>query len=381
MKNKCNNYSHFSDEERIIAYRMRAKGESLRKICRALGRRETAAGSLSREFKRNEPKSPILKRDMDSYDRARYANEKAKERSKIPRKNHKLETDPELKKFVERQLEAEEASPRDICWRVKRELSGKSISHTAIYDHTKRNRGLIQKLRRKGKPNKQRVTKRKKPTDKSVKRRNISERSLLVEERREFGHYEADTIHSCKNGSGYAILSVRERKSRKRWFFIVRDLQAETTLALLLGFFSRLPRHMRRTLTVDNGPENKLLHELEKRFCGFMVYNCDPYCSWQRGSIENANGEFRWYFPKGTDFKEVSLAEIWEVQDKLNRRCMDCLGGKTAEEVFQQALKNPPRIHLAPAEVLLSQDALFEAAGLRFEQNSNLYLPSQAQWG
>jgi IS30 family transposase len=133
---------------------------------------------------------------------------------------------------------------------------------------------------------------------------------------------------------------------------------------------------MRRTLTVDNGPENKGLHQLEQIYPGFNVYYCDPYCAMQRGSVEQSNGEFRWYYPKGTDFKNVSPQEIWEVQDKLNRRCMDCLDGKTADEVFQHALKNPPLIQLAGAEVLRSKNALLQAVDLDFKQQSNLYLPS-----
>ena len=381
MKEKRNSYRHLSDEERLIAYPMRAKGVSLRNICRALGRADSAAGSLSREFKRNEPVSPIVKQRLDPFERARFASEKAKQRGAIPRKNYKLESDRELKAFVEQQLEDDEASPRDICWRVKRDLSGKSISHTAIYDHTKRNRGLIQKLRRKGKPNKQLVTKKKKPKDLSVKRRNISERSPFVGAGIEYGHYEVDTIVSPRGGSGYAILTLRELLSRMRWFFLIADLKAETTRAVIQGFFRQLPRHMRRTLTADNGPENKDLHLLEQIISGLKVYYCDAYSAWQRGSVEQANGEFRWYYPKGTDFKDVPLQEIWQVQDKLNRRCMDCLGGKTAAEVFQQALQNPPRIHLADADVLRSKQALLEAVALRFEQNSDLYRPLQAQWG
>ena len=252
MKKKRCKYYHLSDEERLIAYRMRANGESLRKICRAVGRCETAAGSLSREFKRNEPKSPIVKRGLGPFEQARYASDKAKHRRKIPRKNFKLASDLELRDFVLKQLEDEEASPRDICWRVKRDLIGKSISHTTIYEHTKRNRGLLQKLRRKGKPNKQRVTKRKKPTCKSIKRRNISERSPLAEKGIEFGHYEIDTIVSPRGGSGFAILTLRELLSRMRWFFLLADLKAETTLSVARGFFSRLPMHMKRTLTADN---------------------------------------------------------------------------------------------------------------------------------
>ena len=381
MKNKGNKYRHLSDEERRIAYPMQAKGASLREICRAIGRPESAAGSLSREFKRNEPINPLVKERLDPFDQARYASEKAKERRQIPRKNYKLESDPELKDFVEKQLEDDEASPRDIRWRVKRELPGKDVSHTTIYSHTKRNPGLIQKLRRRGKPNKQRVTKRKKPKDLSVKRRNISQRSPLVGEGIEYGHYEIDTIVSPRSGSNYAILTLRELLSRMRWYFLISDLKAETTLAVVRGFFSRLSPHMRRTLTADNGPENKDLYLLEKVYPNLLIYYCDPYSAWQRGSVEQANGEFRWYYPKGTDFKDVSMAEVWHVQDKLNRRCMDCLEGRTAHEVFQQALKNPPRIQLAAAEVLRSREALVKATKLHFEQSSNLYLPSASQWG
>jgi IS30 family transposase len=60
MKRKRSSYRHLSDEDRLIAYPMRAKGISLRKICKAIGRPVTAAGSLSKEFKRNEPRSPLL---------------------------------------------------------------------------------------------------------------------------------------------------------------------------------------------------------------------------------------------------------------------------------------------------------------------------------
>ena len=381
MKKKRNIYRHLSDEERLIAYPMRAKKISLRKICKALGRPKTAAGSLSREFKRNEPKSPIVKQKLGPYERARYAQEKAQAHLRIPRKNYKLESDLELKTFVEKQLEDEEASPRDICLRVKRDLAGKSISHTTIYSHTKRNRGLIQKLRRKGKPNKQKVTKRKKPKDKSVKRRNISERSSVVGEGIEYGHYEIDTIVSPRGGSSYAILTLRELKSRKRWFFRIPDLKAETTLAVVRGFFRRFPVHMLKTLTADNGPENKSLYQLERVYPGLKVYYCDPYCAWQRGSVENANGEFRWYYPKGTDFKDVALAEIWKVEDKLNRRCMDCLDGKTADEVFQKGLENPPLIKVVGAEALYSRETLFEAVGLLIGQNSNDDQPLLTQWG
>jgi len=36
---------------------------------------------------------------------------------------------------------------------------------------------------------------------------------------------------------------------------------------------------------------------------GATIYFADPYASWQKGAIENANGLIRQYVPKKLDFK------------------------------------------------------------------------------
>lgn len=379
---------------------MRSDGGTLREIGKYLGRGENAAGSISRELKRNRHKFPKVERGMRPLERAAYAHEKALERRRIPRKRSKLDSKPVLREKVIWFLEKEQASPRDISYRVPDELPGESIAYSTIYNFTKRHRpDLKQHLRLRGKPRRQRVAHRRSRFRVGAPaKKNIELRPGWVTERIEFGHFEADTIHSCKGGSGFAILTIRELKSRRRWFFPLANLKAETTLAVLQGFIRQFPPHMRKTLTVDNGPENELLYKLEAIFPGFRVYFCDPYCAWQRGSVENANGEFRWYFPKGTDFSNVPREEIWSVQDKLNRRRMLCLGGKSADSVFEQALKHPPLIQLAAAEkashpnaasliqlatadVLRSEAALFHAAGLHLKQKLNSAPPLQALWG
>ena len=40
------------------------------------------------------------------------------------------------------------------------------------------------------------------------------------------------------------------------------------------------------------------------------MYFTDPYSSWQKGAIENANGLIRQYIPKGMSFKDVSNDQI-----------------------------------------------------------------------
>ena len=381
MKKKDQKFQHFSQDEIAFMLKMRREKDSFRKVAKKLGRGENAAGSIKRFLDRNRHPFPALWKDLDIYEQARWIYERAVARRKIPRKNTKLASNPELKEKVIYYLVEEQASPRDIAYRIEEDLPGQSIAYTTIYNFTKNDRtDLKEHLRQRGKARKQRVKrkgsrfKREKPS-----KRNISERPPWVEDRSEFGHFEADTIHSCKNGSGYATLSVRELKSRYRWYFIIPNLEAETTLAVLRGFFRQLPEHMRRSLTIDNGSENEHLHRLEGIFPGVKIYYCDPYCAFQRGSIENTNGEYRWYFPKGIDFKDVAYKQVIAVQDKLNRRRMICLNGKSAEMVFQEALANPPLIQLASADTLGVEQKFSQAVDLRFEQSSGLYLPSSTQ--
>lgn len=64
------------------------------------------------------------------------------------------------------------------------------------------------------------------------------------------------------------------------------------------------------------------------------VYFAHPYCSWERGLNENMNGLIRQYFPKGTNFNNVSDDEVNDVVYKLNHRPRKCLQYKTPHEVF-----------------------------------------------
>ncbi len=65
----------------------------------------------------------------------------------------------------------------------------------------------------------------------------LTERSEKCDNREEFGHWEVDTVHSCKGGSK-AVLTLRERKSRHRVYFLIEDLKSGTVLARLMPFFA-----------------------------------------------------------------------------------------------------------------------------------------------
>lgn len=379
MIEKRKKYSQFKREERFLIYTMYDEGKSLREIGKYLGRGENCAGSISRELKRNRPESPFVRNRLSASELGREAHIKTLFRRKRGKRTKKLDKKPELKREIVDLLVKEQASPRDISKRLLEK--GEKVAYTTIYSFTKKERpDLRQYHRLRGKNRKQRVVNKRSRFRVGVpEKKRIAARAALVLDNTEFGHLEVDTIHGARGGSGCAILTIRELKSRMRWFKPLLSLEKEETLAVLRGFFKLLPPHMRKTLTVDNGPENADLYELERLF-GILVYYCDPYCPSQRGCVENANGEFRWYYPKGTDFQNVTSSQVWEVQDKLNRRRMECLEWKSAESVFAEAVLNPSLVRLVGAQELRSGDSLYHEVVCKREESSNLFLPSPSLW-
>ncbi len=69
------------------------------------------------------------------------------------------------------------------------------------------------------------------------------------------------------------------------------------------------------------------------------TYFADPYSSWQRGGNENANLWIRYYFPKGTDFSNISEEDIQDVEDELNNRPKKRLGFFTPIEFSDNILR------------------------------------------
>jgi len=165
---------------------------------------------------------------------------------------------------------------------------------------------------------------------------NISERPEAADNRKRFGDWEGDTLEGAKGSGG--IASHVERKSRYLVAAKLSDKSAETMTTASAMAFRRVPKLMRKTLTVDNGKEFAHFKQLEKK-TSFSIYFADPYSAWQRGSNENTNGLIRQYFPKGTNFKDTINKDIALVVKKLNHRPRKSLNYQTPHEVFYSAIR------------------------------------------
>ncbi|AWX70001.1 hypothetical protein DP067_01270 [Mycoplasmopsis anatis] len=89
-------------------------------------------------------------------------------------------------------------------------------------------------------------------------------------------------------------VTVLDRKSRR--LYSVRSLK--TSLAVKKSLIKIIENNALKikTLTIDNGSENVLLHEVINQN---NLYKCDAYCSYQKGSIENIHRHIRRYIAKG----------------------------------------------------------------------------------
>jgi len=161
-------------------------------------------------------------------------------------------------------------------------------------------------------------------------RRSIDERPKIVASKRRFGDWEGDTIIGA-NHQG-ALLSFTERKSKLVKLIKLKDKSARTvcrtTIKLLARFSGRL-----HTITVDNGKEF-CEHEAIAAALVTKIYFAHPYSSWERGVNENSNGLIRQYFPKKSDFSQITTRDVRRAEARLNNRPRKTLGYRTPKEVF-----------------------------------------------
>ncbi len=324
-------YSHLALEERYVIYHLVLYGLSCREIGRRLKRHHTTIG---REVNRNRP----------TYaDDAVYWHESAQEyadqRKYRPRHFPKLSI-PQLIKYVNRKIQ-EDWSPEEISGRLSIDFPDNKlmrISHETVYRWIYRGAvngdTLYTHLRCRHK--KRRKQKRYGAGRGLIPDRvSISQRPPVVDCRTRFGDWEGDSVEGSK-GSG-AIASHVERKSRYLIVAKLADKTASTMTIASAKTFRRIPKVMRKTLTVDNGKEFSLFKELENK-TGLCIYFADPYSAWQRGSNENTNGLLRQYFPKGSNFRNIENKDLALAVKKLNHRLRKCLNYQTPHEVFYEAV-------------------------------------------
>ena len=376
-------YLSFAEREEIAL--LRAKGEGVRAIARAIGRDPS---TVSRELRRN-----AATRCGKLEYRASVAQWKAELIAKRP-KPCKLVENPRLHAYVQDRLAGEVRdadgtpigpegtpwigrnkphrgdrrwtrgwSPEQISNRLKVDFPDDEtmrIGHEAIYQalyiegRGALKRELVHCLRTGRALRVPRARARARAWAHVTADVMISERPDEADDRSVPGHWEGDLIIGLKRS---AIGTIVDRTTR---FTMLVHLPREpgygtiprtkngpalagygaaTMSRALSASMSTLPDQLTRSLTWDRGKELSAHADFTVE-TGIPVFFTDPHSPWQRGTNENTNGLLRQYFPKGTDLSRWDASHLDAVAAELNSRPRKILGWRTPAEAFDEHLRS-----------------------------------------
>src|SRR6185312_7454192 len=337
-------FKQLTDRDRILISHLKNRGLSLAEIARRIGKDKS---TISRELKRNacivtpeerlfwmKVRNCVSEEQVDEYiaslsdyernqlrstsihwsardAQARHEQRRWKANQKRRRKS------AETRRWVVESLR-QGWGPEQIAGRSKLE-GPEPVSHEYVYNLIYRDRkrgGRLHRLLKRYRKRKQRFGARQYPSGPIIPNRvGIEERPAIVDTRSRLGDCEGDLIVGYRS-SGY-VLSLIDRKSK---LITLRKLpnKRKQTVRKRLEFALRKQQYP-RTLTLDNGSEF-CAHEELTRNTGVRVYFAHPYCSSERGTIENANGLVRYFLPKKTSFHRLTQSRLNEIERLLNAR-------------------------------------------------------------
>ena len=309
-------FKNLSSAERMEIGILKSRGYSIREIAREM---ERSPNTISYELRKN-----IVSGEYDP----KKANDKSRLRKRMRKLQWmKIEKIRELKRYIIAGLE-KKWNPDEISGRMRRERKPWSVSKNSIYRwlYSVRGQRYCHLLYSKRHYRKKRGGSKKRTL--IPNRVDISRRFKGAENRTRYGHWEKDAVNS-RQGIAASLAVATERKSR---LVTARKVKNLSPVDHELATRKMLADKKTLSITRDNGIENT--HHEETTVPSFF---CEPYSSWQKGGIENANKLIRVFFPKGTNFRFVTQAEVDQAIAIINNKPRKILKYKMALEVAHVA--------------------------------------------
>lgn len=311
-------YKHILKVNRLEISILLNKGYSVREIGRSLGKNPS---SISREISSNSTNG--------IYDPHKANNKARVKRICSKYQGMKVVSNMELRDYIDEKMKIG-WTPEQIARRLNRKSGNPVISAKSIYKYLYSPYGqcLCRYL-----PSKRYIAKRR--SGRKLKKQiipnriSIEFRPKVINERRRFGDWEADTLGRIKTDNE-AIAGLVERKFR-----YVLACKVPKLKYAMDGFKKLLnPYHnLLKSLTMDNGVENVRHEELNTN-----TYFCHPYSSWEKGAIENSFQRLRRFIPKKSSLRNYTDERISDIINLMNNTPRKCLDYRTPKEVFNEQL-------------------------------------------
>jgi IS30 family transposase len=325
-------YRHLSLGERDTLARLWAQGCSLGEIGLALDR---SKATISRELRRNGTQIRKLYGAAQAHQRARIRKSQSGQRPRL--KNDYIRA------YVRKQL-LNGWSPELIAGRLRKlpkkpqRICPESI-YRFVYDpNIRQQENLVPCLAH---AHKRRLARGHRHTHRDLhipERISIRRRPAAVDRRRQIGHWENDSMMA--RASQAAVNVLVERTTRLTKLSRLSQRTARATSIAIVRCLSHLPTRWRRTITYDNGAEN-VEHQRTNKKLHMSSFFCEPFHSWEKGTVENTIGLVRRFYPKKTNFDHVSVKELKRVERWLNNRPRKVLHYDTPRERYRRIVALP----------------------------------------
>ncbi len=332
-------YHHLDLDERVKIYTLKREGVAIRNIAKEINRN---VGTISRELKRNKSRC-----DMEYFPTKANENSIKKavhQRTKAPLKNH------ETYLYVREKLREEKWSPEEISGRIKIDKPKLSVCPETIYQYIY-GKGKIHKL---WKHLTERHNHRKKKNGRRVKRGksslripnavSILERPKSIMKRKTEGHLETDLMEGVRREKQVVSVEVF-RKTRYLQLTKIPNKKAETKKNILVKklkvvqSLQKSESSIVKSITGDNGVENTDHEEISSNLNADFFF-CQPYHSWEKGTVENTIKRMRRFIPKGTPLSQFNDIQIQWLENKMNNTPRKCLNFLTPNEAFEKEVNS-----------------------------------------
>ena len=317
-------YTHFTLEERKYLQQLLSENKSFREIASIL---ERSPSTISREVKRNKAAYKPHRKPDNKYWYNHWRAENLYIRRRREQQRRALTPNTKEWEYIIEKLRLF-WSPEQIVNRYRKEYGQRLASVSTIYRYIYRGEfPKIQKgthLRRRGK----RQLPRTSSYNSIQPDRLIPEWKQEIKDRTRIGDWEGDTVYGAV-GKGL-VVTLADRKTRYLVAGKLESRNAALTEKVIVNILKDKPV---KSLSLDNGSEFANFREIEKQISA-PVYFAQPHKPWQRGTNENTNDILRFFFPKGTNFHQVSDEELAHVVYLINTRPRKCLGWYSPFELF-----------------------------------------------
>lgn len=360
-KSKKKQYHHLTKDDRIkIEFMINQKDENGKRLysnSKIAEELKVHKSTIGRELKnRIKSKISIMTGKITNIPyNAHSAQENYNFKRGMSKAKYILDKYPKMRNYIEDKILNDGWAPDVIVGFMNRnqmylEDGFTSISTPTIYNAIRNDilKVKIKDTRRMEKFQKNNKDFKKKEIPLNKQEHSIEKRPESINNRKEFGHFELDTVIGSSKGIHQCLMTLTERKTRFEIIFKIESKSKEEVVKK----FNKLKKYLQdnfsyfiKSLTTDNGTEFSAFKDIIKD-TDTKIYFCHPYASGEKGTNEKHNGMIRYFIPKGSLIENYSFDQINDIANWMNNYPRKILGYRTPYEAIIEELNNSKLITL-----------------------------------